>query len=290
MKYLENEVLKVAVAAHGAELSSVYDKEADFERIWCADPSVWNRHAPILFPFVGKCKGGTYTYAGKEYVMKTQHGFARDKEFDLVSADEKKVVYVLKATEETKEIYPFDFELIVTHELDEQNPRVLRVKWEVKNNGDDKMYYFIGGHPGFNLLDGYTRYDYYIAVPGKDEYKLTELAESGFGAPWIDSKLTLEEGLWKITDKVVDTVIFDYYQVDEISLVNPDKTPFVTMKCAGFPSMAVWANANGPFVCLEPWVGRTDNDDTTGVLNERPDVQMIEAGTSKLYEYTIEFH
>ena len=290
MKYLENDVLKVAVAVHGAELSSVYDKVAGFERIWCADPSVWNRHAPILFPFVGRCKGGTYTYKGQEYVMKTQHGFARDKDFELVEADDKKIVYVLKATEETKVIYPFDFELVVTHELDEENPRLLRVKWEVKNNGDDKMYFFIGGHPGFDLPAGTTRHDYYLAVPGKEEYQLTELAETGFAAPWVDSKLTLEEGLWKITDQVLGTLIFDNYQVEEIRLVNPDKTPYVTMKCAGFPSMGVWANPDGPFVCLEPWVGRTDNDDSNGVLEERQDVQVVDAGTSKLYEYTMEFH
>lgn len=47
---IENDYLKVTVSDHGAELTSVYDKAQDFERIWCADPAVWNRHAPVLFP------------------------------------------------------------------------------------------------------------------------------------------------------------------------------------------------------------------------------------------------
>ena len=36
---IENDYLKVTVSDHGAELTSVYDKAQDFERIWCADPS-----------------------------------------------------------------------------------------------------------------------------------------------------------------------------------------------------------------------------------------------------------
>ena len=50
MRIIENELLKVSIADLGAELSSVYDKETSTERIWDANPDVWNRHAPILFP------------------------------------------------------------------------------------------------------------------------------------------------------------------------------------------------------------------------------------------------
>ena len=49
---LENEILRVSVADDGAELCSVVDKAGGEERLWSADPAVWNRHAPILFPFV----------------------------------------------------------------------------------------------------------------------------------------------------------------------------------------------------------------------------------------------
>ena len=88
MHVLENEFLKVVVADAGAELSSVVDKESGLERLHDANPEVWNRHAPILFPFVGKVVGGTYRIGDKEYEMKTQHGFARDMEFEFVEADD----------------------------------------------------------------------------------------------------------------------------------------------------------------------------------------------------------
>ena len=57
---MENEYLRVTIADEGAELISVWDKTLNQERIWTADPVFWNRHAPILFPFVGKVFGGKY--------------------------------------------------------------------------------------------------------------------------------------------------------------------------------------------------------------------------------------
>ena len=56
MEYIENEFLKIGVEYHGAELSSIYDKKRDKELLWQADPAFWKRHAPILFPFVGKLR------------------------------------------------------------------------------------------------------------------------------------------------------------------------------------------------------------------------------------------
>ena len=79
---LENEKLRVTISDRGAELISVVDKGKDRERLWQADPAVWNRHAPILFPFVGKVISGKYRVNGQEYDMKTQHGFARDLDFN----------------------------------------------------------------------------------------------------------------------------------------------------------------------------------------------------------------
>ena len=73
MHKMENEFLTVSVSDAGAELSSVIDKESGLERLHDGNPEIWNRHAPILFPFVGKVVGGTYRVDGNEYEMKTQY-------------------------------------------------------------------------------------------------------------------------------------------------------------------------------------------------------------------------
>lgn len=51
---LENDRLAITVDDHGAELIRIYDKQQDRDVLWEADPRFWARHAPILFPNVGK--------------------------------------------------------------------------------------------------------------------------------------------------------------------------------------------------------------------------------------------
>ena len=51
---LENDQLRIKIADHGAELSEIYDKTNDRQVLWNADPAYWKRHAPVLFPNVGR--------------------------------------------------------------------------------------------------------------------------------------------------------------------------------------------------------------------------------------------
>ena len=129
---LENERLRASIADAGAELIGVYDKAREAERIWTGDAAVWNRHAPILFPFVGKVMDGKYRVGDREYPMKTQHGFARDKAFCCVEATADSVTHRLEADEATRAIYPYDFRLTVTHRLEGAR---LRGEWTGEKPG-----------------------------------------------------------------------------------------------------------------------------------------------------------
>lgn len=58
MRYtIENEFIRLTIDSLGAEMVSAVDRATGSEMIWCADPAVWNRHAPILFPYAGKLTG-----------------------------------------------------------------------------------------------------------------------------------------------------------------------------------------------------------------------------------------
>ena len=293
MHILENDQIKVSVADHGAELSSVYDKVSGLERLWDANPEVWNRHAPILFPFVGKVTNGVYRIGEKEYSMKTQHGFARDMEFSCVEETDTFVTHRLVATEGTKEIYPFDFEVLVTHRLDDKNPRLLHIEWEVRNNGDTLMYYSIGGHPAFTLpvKESAEREEYYLKFTGSDS--LTYIGvnpKNGLAAVDSAKELKMEDGYVKFFGDIYDTLIFDYQKIDTVSIAKPDKTPYVTMDCSQFPFLGIWTKTTGNFICLEPWVGRTDNDGFEGTLEEKVGMEKLEAGAFKTITHTVEFH
>ena len=54
---LENGRFLMQVEEKGAEITSLYDKAREKELIWDGDPAFWARHAPILFPHVGRTFG-----------------------------------------------------------------------------------------------------------------------------------------------------------------------------------------------------------------------------------------
>ena len=293
IRILENEKLKVTIADSGAELSSVFDKENQLDRLWDANPEVWNRHAPILFPFVGKVVGGVYRIGDNEYEMKTQHGFARDMVFECLEETPISVTHRLLPTEKTKQIYPYEYELLVTHMLDADNPRLLHVNWEVKNNGKNVMYYAIGGHPAFTIpeKEGKARENYYLEFPGKEKLSYISVnPANGFALQAHEYSLPLENGFVKFFDGLYDTLIFDYKDIKQVRIAKPDKSPYITMDCSEFPLLGIWAKETGNFICLEPWAGRADNDGFTGTIDEKVGEQKLEPGTSSKIAHTIEFH
>ena len=286
---IKNERLSVTIAAHGAELSSIYDKANDRELVWQADPAFWNRHAPVLFPNVGKYYGGHFTYNGTDYPM-GQHGFARDTEFEQAASGENFVTYRLCADEESKKVYPFDFVLEITHRL---NGNRLTVEWNVKNTDNKEMYFTIGGHPAFNvnvLPD--TDFEDYSLVFKEGTEKLSYVlldAESGtaigdkvYELELTDSKYALKKDMF---DK--DALVFDGVQIEWAALALPDGKPYIALESKGFPNFGIWSKPGAPYVCLEPWCGRCDNKGFEGEISEKPGIIALKAGETFKKSYDI---
>ena len=68
----------------------------------------WKRHFPILFPIVGKLKRNQTLINGRTYEM-SQHGFARDLEFEPITKLDNFHSYLLKSNASTLIKYPYDF-------------------------------------------------------------------------------------------------------------------------------------------------------------------------------------
>lgn len=282
---LENDALRVTVADAGAELISVYDKALHAERIWTGDAAVWNRHAPILFPFVGKVMDGKYRVGGREYPMKTQHGFARDRDFECVGETADAVTHQLVSDNWTRERYPFDFALTVAHRLEGKR---LRVEWTVENTGEGDMLFSIGGHPGFLLPAGVKKEDCFICFPGKTSLHYIQASPAGYALPERKT-LSLRDGCHPYQPDIPDTWIFEDGQVERVGIATPDGRPYVMLDCQQFPMLAVWANPKGPFICLEPWFGRTDDAGFAGDIGEKKGIQRLEGGEKRTICYEIGF-
>lgn len=284
---LENEFLCVEIAEMGAEVTRIYDKAEDNEILWEGNPVYWKRHSPVLFPNVGKTYKNRVLINGTQYPT-SQHGFARDNVFTCIEAANEKASFMFRSSEETKEVYPFDFELHINYKL---NKKELTVEWQVKNCGDETMYFTIGGHPAFRFAKPEeTKADYVLKIPGKEklEYVLIDIS---CGCANVDEVHTLQlsEETYPLSDELFakDALVVDNGQIEEAWLCHKDGTPYVGVRSAGFPNYGIWSVEGAPFVCLEPWMGRCDNVGFNAELSEKPNVNKVEVGEKFIKDYTI---
>lgn len=284
---VENEFLCVEIAEAGAEVTRIFDRQNNTEILWEGDPAYWKRHSPILFPNVGKTYGNQMLIEGSTYPT-AQHGFARDSVFTCVASSAESASFLLSSSEETKKIYPYDFELYANYGL---NGKELTVEWQVKNSSEKTMYFTIGGHPAFRFAGkGETKEDYVLKFPGKEElsYILLDPA-TGTGVPETVYTLKLAEEMCPVTEELFaeDALIFDDGQIEEVWLCHKDGTPYVGMQCEGFPNFGIWSVKDAPFVCLEPWAGRCDNQGFCEDISQKPGIIGLQENETFVKSYKI---
>ncbi len=287
---ISNHFLTVTVSSHGAEIQSVRDQNTNREYMWQADPTIWGRHAPVLFPFVGRLKNDQYTYQGKVYHM-GQHGFARDLEFELERQEKEALVFLLKDSPETFKNYPFHFEFRVTYRL---LNNLVQVKFNVKNLTDHEMIFGVGGHPGFNvpLEDGLKKEDYYFSfLPS------TSRIQVPLKAPYVDwpnRSLAATDSLISLSDHLFknDALIFELSGETKISLRTEKSDYHINVWIPEAPFVGVWSQypKTGPYVCIEPWWGLADLWQHDGNLETKRGMNHLDAGQDFETRFSMAFH
>lgn len=285
---LENDVLKVTINHFGAELSSMIKKDTGVEYMWNADEKYWKRSAPVLFPIVGSLKNKEFQYDGQTFPM-GQHGFARDMEFSLVSNDGNEAWFSLNSDDSTYEKYPFAFTLEIGYIL---SGNILKVIWKVVNEDEKQMYFSIGGHPAFMCpLNGEgDQTDYYISFDTEQDLTYSKLSENGLVYK-KDNVLATNGGKMKITEHLFDedALVVEGNQAHSIALCKPDGNAYLAVSFDA-PLFGLWSPAkkNAPFVCIEPWYGRCDDESFVGTLEDREYGQKLEASEQFEVSYIIE--
>lgn len=293
MYELEGELLKIGIAGVGAELKSMVKKATGTEYMWSADPKYWGKTSPVLFPFVGRLKGYQYTYQGKTY-KPTPHGFAKDMEFELLSQNADTLHFGIKSSEETKEVYPFDFEFETIYKIKDN---VVEITFVVTNTGDTDMYYSLGAHPGFACpldLNKNKRSDYYIRFENGDkklDKVVSHCVDTTVGLVNNQYKdYELDNGVLPIEDDMFDNdaLVLEGNQVTGISLLDENRNTYVTVEMDA-PIYGIWSAVphGSPFVCIEPWLGRCDAVDYDGKFEERKYQSTLKPGEIFKTSYTI---
>lgn len=285
---LKNDVIAIQIDSHGAEMKSLKRLATGTEYMWCGDAKYWGRTSPVLFPFVGSLKDKEYRTKGKTYPM-NQHGFARDMEFELLSEEAGEIWFVLRSNEETLAKYPYEFVLKLGYQITENRVKVL---WQVENPGREILPFSIGGHPAFNcpIDEGARQSDYFVFFGDMEEIISSRIGEQGLITGCMDV-YGLTDGRLALTANLFDhdALVIEDNQTDEVSLCKKDGTPYLTVKMEA-PLFGIWSppGKQAPFVCIEPWYGRCDNEYFDGTLEEREWGNAIKPGEVWRASYVIE--
>lgn len=273
---LQNKWLSVKVNSFGAELCSVVSIDHGIEYIWQADSAVWARHAPNLFPIVGKLKNGQFNYYDKTFQL-PQHGFARDYEFICVEQQADYLLFELTATDNTLMNFPFHFSLQIGYKL---TGNKIEVSYSVFNPDNSVLYFSIGAHPAFNCPLNATEdfNDYELVFPGKDELEVNTLNDGLITNQ--TKKIELSQNKLPVSVQLFnnDALVCMNGQIDEVILVSGKTGHGVSVLSKGWPYYGIWAKKGiEKFVCLEPWYGIADSETASGVLAEKTGIIKLES-------------
>ena len=288
LNILENNKLKLSASSNGGELHSIFNKVTNTEYLWNGDPTFWKYHAPILFPIIGKVKDNTYYVDKKAYTL-PQHGLARTSAFKLIESTNNKLSYSLEYSKDTLEVYPFKFILVISYELCDNT---LKISYKVTNVDDKPIYFSIGAHPAFMcpLKDNESLDDYYFEFEKVETNTLMDLSpttglysKNRLPNPCNAKVLNLSNDLFKD-----DALVFDNLNSNSISLKSKKSNSCLSMNFEGFTHLGLWSIPSGcPFVCIEPWFGHADFEDSTGDFKSKVGIQSLDIGKEFNCSYTL---
>ena len=278
---LTNAFLSAQINTKGAELCSLKCLKNNQEYLWEGDPKHWGKHSPVLFPIVGTLKDNSYFYKDQEYSL-SRHGFARDLDFEVIISTESQVVFSLKASDATKKVYPFAFELQLTYTLLENK---LELKYTIINKDSVAMPFSIGAHPAFALPKNFESY----ALEFEAQETLTCYAlendlvsDTKFEINLTDEKLPLHYATFEN-----DALIIKALQSKKITILD-EKTPLLKVTFEDFNNLGIWTKVGAPFICIEPWLGYSDTTNTNGNILEKEGIQMVSQNASFICKFCIE--
>jgi galactose mutarotase-like enzyme len=280
---LSSDRLLVAIGHHGAELQSLRTHDG-CELLWQGDPAVWGRRSPSLFPIVGRLKDDALLHKGRRYSL-SKHGFARDRDFQLESADASRAVFVLKDDTQTRAHYPFAFELRLEYAL---HGNGLSVTYRVRNPDTEPLYVSLGAHPAFvwPLAPGVPREAHSIVFMDEETAPIRRLNDGLIAAQPIPTPvegrtLKLRDGLF-----ADDALIFDRLRSRRLSYSAPG-TPVIRVDFEDFPHLGIWTKPGAGYICIEPWQGYDSPEQFAGEFRDKPGVVALLGGRERSWRYSI---
>ena len=286
-----NAAIGARVKAAGAELCSLRfaagPEEGGREMLWQAGPA-WPRHAPVLFPIVGRLAHDTLHHEGFAGRL-TQHGFARDRVFSFVERRPDGCTLALADDAATRAAYPFPFRLLLDYAV--AGPTLV-IGFRVENTGETVLPASVGAHPAFRwpLAPGIPK-EAHRLVFATDENGPVRALEGGLLLP--DPVETPIAGrVLALSDAVFagDAVILQSPSSRAVRYEAPGTgAPAISVAWEGFSTLGIWSKP-ADFVCIEPWTGYASPRDFEGEFTDKPGVALIPPGETLVCNMRVTLH
>lgn len=224
-----HEKAEAAISLHGGHVLSFTPKGQD-DLIWMSKDAIFNPDkairggVPVCWPWFGR-------------IANPAHGFARNRSWTLVEHRENEngvmVVLGLETSEETKAIWPFEFEARLTVEIGDQLTITLNAK-----NTDDKAWNCSGAlHTYLNVAD------------------INTTTITGMGSSYIDG--LLEGKVCSGGDTLsIDAAVDRVYTQSENTVLVSDTQRTLSVTNSGHNAAVIW----NPWIEGAESMGDMNND------------------------------
>ena len=280
---LQSAGLSVRVALRGAEIKSLRTASG-IELIWHGDSSWWDYSAPVLFPIIGPVALDRVQCQGQPFAM-ASHGFARTSIFEVLTLAPDRVMMALKASTATREHYPFDFELLIEHQL---HAASLHTAVTLSNTGSQPLPASFGFHPALRWpMAGRPRAEHQLIFEQAEPAKVKTVVRGG-QLQETDTPLPLHDRRLRLSDHLFEhgALVLDPVQSQGLALAD-DLGQLLNLRWAGCPQLGLWTKPGAPFVCVEPWAGHPRPMGWDGELADKPGGMRLAPGATRTFSMSI---
>jgi galactose mutarotase-like enzyme len=195
---------------------------------------------PILFPICGNLPDNTYTLNDKQYTLK-QHGFARDLPWkstqDQVTPEKASLTLILSSNEQTRAVYPFDFELAFTYQI---QGNTLEIKQQYTNLSTERMPFSTGFHPYFLTVD---KTQLKFEIPSQEYQDQITKEIHSFNGDFDFNRDEIDVAFKQLSAK--SATVTDNARKLKLTLEYDDT----------YSTLVFWTVKGKDYYCLEPWSG-----------------------------------
>jgi galactose mutarotase-like enzyme len=233
-----------------------------------ANPSLSVRGGiPILFPICGNLPDNTYIYQGQQYQLK-QHGFARDLPWTVTesaenqASDQASLTLVLNSNDQTRAVYPFDFQLTFTYQL---QGNTLELQQRYTNQSSEPMPFSTGLHPYFLTSD---KSQLEFEIPASQYQDQITKEQQSFSGTFDWSRDEID-------------VAFRPVSANSASVTDKGRQLKVTLSYSElYSTLVFWTIKGKEYYCLEPWSAPRNALNTGEHITELAAGESFEASVS----------